>query len=145
MNFSNYNIVRRYAFKFLFLMLILIFSYAGNIFAQSGEITLDHVDGLIAPDTIIADLDSTITFHIRLTNNTGENISGSTNGFQVYSPTGAEWTTTVPDSTGAITTDMYDGGIFINEFSITGSGADTVGFGGFLMFNINNGGIPNGF
>ena len=142
MNFSNYNIVRRYALKFLFLMLILIFSYSGNIFAQSGEITLDHVDGLIAPDTIIADLDSTITFHIRFHNNTGLNIVSSGNGFRIYSPTGANWNTTLGTPTGTVTSEMYENGIYVNTFSITGSGADTVGFGGFKLFKS---GIPDGF
>jgi hypothetical protein len=118
----------------------LCFLSFGTVNAQDGAYTLDHVDGLVGPNQLGTDAE--ITFHIRMNNNTGYALKGITNGFRVYSTNGAQWTTTVPDTTGAITSAMFDAPFIINTFSITGSGADTVGFGGFKMFAP---GIPAGF
>ena len=95
-----------------------------------GAMTLDHVDNALAVDSL--PIDQVITFHLRL-ENTGGNITGYTNGFRIYSPTGATWTATLADSTGAITGAMVEQQ-FINPFSVDGAGADTVGFGGFKLF-----------
>ena len=121
----------------IFLLFVLLLP--GMTMAQGG-FTLDHVDGEVAPGQLGTDV--TIVFYIRLTNATGVAITGNTNGFRVCSSDGAQWTTTVPASTGTITTEMYDSDVLINEFSIDGIGCDTVGFGGFRMFKP---GIPNGF
>ncbi|MCK4607306.1 MAG: hypothetical protein KAU35_08435 [candidate division Zixibacteria bacterium] len=101
------------------------------------SITLDHVDGLVNGRI---PLGQEATFHIRLANSTGNAIAGITNGLRVYS-LDAEWTTTVGVSTGAITNQMLETQ-YINQFSITGSGADTVGFG---AFKLQSDGIPDGF
>jgi len=104
---------------------------ANMIYAQ-GAMLLDHVESTDEP----------ITFHIRLENSTGANITGSSNGFQVYSPDGAVW----DPITWAPYYDMgtyqwvcpypnwpmiYNGAIKLNPFSVTGSGADTIGFAGY--------------
>ncbi len=123
----------------LIIVTVSIFLFSGNLFAQEGIISLDHVDGLIATDTV--GTDSEITFHIRFNNNSGVPIDGSTNGFRIYSPNGAEWTTTVGTPTGAITPSMYDV-ISDTSTSIDGMLADTIGFGGARFLNP---GIPNGF
>ncbi len=101
--------------------------------------SLDSVDGMTTPGEIPADQE--ITFCLRLNNNTGYNIKSSTNGFRVYSPDGAQWQPITWDTTSVGWGDMYDG-LFFNDFSITGSGADTIGFGGFTIFEP---GIPDGF
>ena len=126
-------------FKPIAISLLLVFVMTGLAWGQ-GSMSLDGVTGLWGVDTL--NVNQTITFSLRLTNHTGFNITGSTNGFRVYSTTGAEWDATTSAVTGAVTTDMYDGGFFINEFSTDGLGADTVGFGGFKLFKP---GIPNGF
>ena len=129
--------------QLIILCTILLFSFS---VVTANEHYISDVTGLTADGTIPTD-GSTVTFTIGL-NNTGPGIiSGNTNGFRIYSPTGAEWTTTVPDNAGGITSAMYDGGFFINEFSITGSDADTVGFGGFKLFGtgIPIGDIPNAY
>ena len=105
---------------------LLCWVVAAPVHAQS-SFSLDHVDGLISPGAL--DGNTTATFHIRMTNNSGGTIVGMTNGFRVYSPTGGTWTTTEGLATGAITSGMIDA-YFVNPFSIDGMGADTVGFSG---------------
>ncbi len=102
------------------------------------SITLDHVDGLVNGRI---PLGQEATFHIRLANSTGRAIRGITNGLRVHSPNGAQWTTTGGVSTGAITAQMMEQRR-IDDFSVTGSGADTIGFTGYL---IQSDGIPDGF
>ena len=130
---------------FVSLLCIMLFSF-GVAWSQNGMISLDHVDGLYHPDmspvTDTINTGDTITFHIRFNNNTGQDLKGSTNGFRIYSPSGAKWDTTTALTTGAITADMYDGGFIVNPFSDDGMGADTIGFGGFKMFKP---GLPAGF
>ena len=75
-------------------------------------------------------------------NNTGKPISGLTHGFKVFSPDGANWNTTSGSFTDAIDENMYDGGRFVQTFSVTGSAYDTIGFGGFA---IQSDGVPDKF
>ncbi|MDH3889775.1 MAG: T9SS type A sorting domain-containing protein [candidate division Zixibacteria bacterium] len=118
---------------FIGAMLILPFGLA---YGQS--MSLDHVDGLNPGNYL--ELDVPITYHIRLTGD-GDAHGGITNGFRIYSPEGAGWNTTVGDTVG-IGKAQFDGGFFISPFSVTGSGADTIGFGGFRFFGT---GLPAGF
>ena len=120
-------------------VVLLAFFLLQTVHAQGGFV-LDHADNVYAENHIKPG--ETVTFHIRMTNNTGFFLTGITNGFRVYSETGVEWTTTEATLTGAITNEMFDNGVFINPYGITGSGADTMGFGGFKMFKP---GIPDGF
>ncbi len=107
---------------------------------QGQQVTLDHVIGLVEPDTLLTNRN--VIFYIRFTNDYPNYIWGSTNGFVLKSPDGAVWSPAVAEPTGAVTAEMYDGGIFINTASWDGLGADTVGFGG---FKIAEPGIPTGF
>lgn len=93
-------------------------------------LSLDGVDGESSEGVIKTG--SEIVFHIRLANKSGAAVVGLTSGFRVYSPDGAQWNTSVGDTTGAISSERLEQR-FINEFSITGSGADTIGFAGFRM------------
>jgi len=96
------------------------------------QVTLDSVDGLYAVDSVRAGVP--ITFYIRLTNNTGEAILGFTHGFRICSPDGARWTTAIGDTTGTVGKTQFDLVFSLNGFSVTGSGADTVGFGGATLY-----------
>lgn len=110
-------------------------------FAQSPPgISISHVDGMIAPGEIATS--NPVTFHIRYHNTTDSAIMGATNGIKVYSPDGAQWDTTYGQHTGLFTPYWDDGGIFIQPFSVDGSGIDTIGFGGFAIFDP---GVPGGF
>ncbi len=109
-------------------LLVLSFGFA---YGQS-DISVDHVDGLASPTQVAAG--QTVTFHIRYTQNGPAAVTGSTNGFKVYSPDGAVFSPITYAETGAITPDMYDGGTFLTPFSIDGIGADTIGYGGFKLF-----------
>ncbi len=61
-----------------------------------GAITLERVTGLTGANTL--PIGQTITYYIRINNNTGTNIRGITNGFRVYSPNGATWSSAVGDT-----------------------------------------------
>jgi hypothetical protein len=117
----------------------MIAALAGTGVTQS--ITLDHVDGLYAPDTI--PVGQEITFYVRLTGD-ADNHSGITNGFRIYSPDGAQWGTTVGDTLPLGWPQMFSLVYSIASFSIDGQAADTVGFGG--SYNpLNSVGLPAGF
>jgi len=92
-------------------------------------------------DTIICGLP--VTFNINLLNDTEANssITGLTNGFRIYSPTGAVWETPTYETAGGLET-YFDGGVFLNGFSVDGYGADTIGLEGVA---ISAPGIPNGY
>ena len=141
---------------------LLCLLFFGSAHSQT-SIGLDNVTGLVG-GTIPTNAE--VTFYLRLSNQSGATVNGSSNGFRVYSPNGAIWTPhtyydstfiTFPTPSTTIDTvlygrfidpagfpglawfgadpQIYDGGIFINTFSgvaaTYGSGADTIGFGGF--------------
>ncbi len=105
-----------------------------------GVISLDHVDGESVPGQIVAG--PTITFYLRLQNGTVYDLLGSTNGFRFYSPDGGIWSPLVGDTANIGWGEIYDGGVYISPLSVTGSGSDTIGFGGFAMVKP---GIQTGF
>jgi len=107
---------------------------------RSGEVILDNVDGLTAPNSVGSN--DLITFTFRLTNGSLKSVYGINQGFRVYSPDGAQWTTTVGDTTGILGLAQFDQGVFINEYSVNGSGADTIGF---VMNRQLGTGMINGF
>ncbi|MFH2048498.1 MAG: dockerin type I repeat-containing protein, partial [bacterium] len=113
--------------------------YLHPIDTQTGvSISLLSVDGSIPfTDTLLAL--SSIKFHINIENNASDTMDAISNGFRIYSPTGAHWNTT----TGVYKDDFgshYE--MYMKSRSITGSGADTIWFGG---TNFNNSGLPIGF
>jgi len=91
-----------------------------------GSVSLDNVEGLVGPDTVGI---GNIRFNIRFTvSPSSDTIYGLTNGFRIYSPDGAAWTPLSFDTTSLGWPEMFDL-IILNEFSVTGSGADTLAFG----------------
>ncbi|MDH3889677.1 MAG: hypothetical protein OEV49_01220 [candidate division Zixibacteria bacterium] len=95
------------------------------------SITLDHVDGSPAAGKI--SVGTSVVFYLRLKNASGFVAKGITNGWRIYSTDNATWTTTSIDTTGALTKDDYDLIFTSNSFSISGSGSDTVAYGGASM------------
>jgi|GEM_PF-2130070 len=118
------------------LSLVLILALSTTAFGQA--VSLSQVDGLNGTGGL--DTGVPIVFHLNVSNNSGTSAAGITNGFQVYSDNGAEWTGTVAEWVN-ITDVMFDQ-LFINEFSLDGQGADTVGFAAFVLFKP---GIPDGY
>ena len=98
---------------------------------QGEQVTLDHVDGIYAVDSLRTG--EIIRFHIRLNNTTSDTIAAFSLGFEVYSPNGARWGTTTADTTGAVGKTQFDGGIFFTPTNTTGSVVDTIGVGGFRI------------
>jgi hypothetical protein len=114
-----------------FAIFVLLLCFAASPIMAQGAISLDHVDGESEPGQIVAG--GTVTFHIRLNNLTSFDLLGSTNGFRFYSPDGGVWSPIIGDTTGINWGEIFDGGLFLTPGSITGSDADTIGFGGFAM------------
>jgi len=71
-------------------------------------------------------------------------MAGITNGFRIYSPDGATWTSTTTDTLGTLGGAQFDGGMLstIGTVAVDGSGADTVGWGAFKFFGS---GLPIGW
>ncbi len=114
--------------KFFSMVLAVVLMSTGISFGQA--VSLDNITGTMwhgQADSMMAG--STYVFNLRFTNGATAQ-DGIANGFRVYSDDGATWTTTVGDSTAALGGAQFDLVYTINNFSITGSGADTVGLGG---------------
>ena len=108
---------------------------------SNAMVYISQVDGMVGDDSIA--VNTPITFHINFRDFLGLDMWGFTNGIRVYSPDGAEWNTTSGAFADAyLAAEYMDGGSFVNEFGVTGSGEDTVGFGAFKMFNE---GIPTSY
>ncbi len=112
------------------LLVVMLLLCAGKTFSQS--ITLDGVSGGVSNDTIF--VNQQVQFNIRMNAGGFDDFSGITNGFRIYSPDGAGWTTTVGDTLPLGWGTWFDLVFNIAHFSITGTDADTVGFGGAIIF-----------
>jgi len=122
--------------RFMKKTLTMTFFYLALCFPGNGietavaatSVSIDHIGGFFAPDTIC--VERPIFFYLRLTNETAVDLSHITNGFRIYSPDDVKWTAMIGDTVGDPGGTQFDSGLFINHFSISGSGADTVGFDG---------------
>ena len=127
--------------KSVSLILLLLLTLCSSGVASDFAISLDTVVGLYGPNSL--NTNQQITFYLRLTNNGIYPMKGITNGFRVYSPDGVTWDTTVGDNNlGTIGSSDFDLIWHINEFGLTGSGVDTLGFSGATMLGT---GLPAGF
>jgi len=113
---------------------------SGSDTRQTGDISLDEVEGLLQPGQLMAGVG--IKFTMRLSNYTGNKIIGFENGFRVFSPDGATWSPLIADTISHGWPDRFDMLFSIVYSSVNGSGADTVGFSGMTFFET---GLPNGF
>ncbi len=120
-------------------MIIALVLCAGSVAGQ-GRISIDVVEGTTTSGLL--EYDVKVRFLLRITNDSENSIDGMANGFRVFSPDGARWNTTSIDTLGTIGAEYFDGGIIFNHFSITGSGADTVGFAAYRIYRE---GLPVGF
>lgn len=109
-----------------------------DLTAQS--LSLESVDNLYSTDTL--PVNQQATFNIRMSNPTATQYGGIANGFRVYSPDGAEWTQTVPDTFSWGWPDMFPLIFAVLAFSNDGVGSDTVAFGG---ARLASGGLTPGF
>jgi hypothetical protein len=103
------------------------------------NIDLDYVDGLYAPDTLLAE--TPITFHLRYTNGFAQQIWRISNGFRVYSPDGALWEPIGIDTAALNWASMFDMFVGTYSASVTGDGEDTVA----LVAEAYFGGMPTNF
>ena len=116
----------------LCLALLLVAVAAGPAAAEQ-SVTMDHVVNVwpLGMDTILADRD--VQFMLRVTNTNGLGCKYNTSyNFQVYSPDGATWGSTEIDTTHAYGIELFDQ-FFTQSWSVTGSGADTVGLAALWM------------
>lgn len=90
-----------------------------------GSISLERVNGLAEPGML--EIGRQIFFTFRVQNASDLYGIGVTGGFRVYSPDGAQWTSTALDTTPQMGRGVFPMGIYLSDFSITGSDADTVG------------------
>ena len=125
------------------IVMIAMATNAAPVMAQSGEVYLHHVEGLWDEANGYLCTESPVRFFIAFNNTSADFITSFTNGFQVYSPDGAEWGSTTLEVIGADNLIIhFDGGVFADHINTDGIGADTVGFGGFGLFSP---GLPPGF
>ncbi|MCK4460191.1 MAG: hypothetical protein KAW46_00215 [candidate division Zixibacteria bacterium] len=124
-----------------FAVLALLLLAAVPALGASG-ISLDEIIGSWTnfPDEYLC-TGTNVIFKFRLTNETEYYIRGMTNGFKVYSPDGADWNSVHGEWLIDCHTwfDLWCG---TSPFGVTGSGADTIGFGGSKLMQQ---GIPPGF
>jgi hypothetical protein len=88
-------------------------------------VSLASTDGLISEGVLATN--QTIVFYIQF-NNTFFIVDGITNGFRVYSPDGAQWTSLTAEYIHPDWPEMFDFKNLIDYYGVSGSGADTVGF-----------------
>ncbi|MCK4573842.1 MAG: thrombospondin type 3 repeat-containing protein [candidate division Zixibacteria bacterium] len=96
------------------------------VVGTGGSVSLESVDGLYDVNSLVADGSSLTTFYLRITGTDAVH-KGLSNGFRVYSPDGAQWTTTVPDTT-ALGWDLLFSAHWLTNHRPDGIGADTIGF-----------------
>ncbi len=134
--------MRSKSFLFTFVALM-VFSF-GLAQAQSGSIDPVLVSGLYAGDSVAQD--DLVRWDLHVTNQYGNKVSGSTNGFVVWTHSGGVLTSNY-SPIGYDTIDAFDWKIKydlvvgINPYSVNGTGKDTIGFGGAALAGP---GIPDG-
>ncbi len=108
---------------------------------NDGQIWLDCVDGEDEWGRLYAN--QLIRFILGFANHYGDDVYGIANGFRIYSPDGASWDTTMPETLPTLAwEEAFDSYFGIFYKSLTGSGADSIKFVGITWLG---GGLPNGF
>lgn len=118
---------------------ISVISSNQSAFGQSSAIYLSKVETGYGTSTDFVGSGRKIVWTMAMRNNSGQTLIGHTNGFRIYSPSGASWTPPVIDTldialtTGSGWGTRMDGGMFYKHFT-TGSAADTVAIGSFAIW-----------
>jgi len=99
------------------------------------SIGLTAIDGAWEghPDTLLCG--ETITFYLTAAGDPSADYEALTIGFRVYSHYDINWTTTTPSNSYALGWSQFDLQWTQYSFSVTGTGADTVGFAGVSYFS----------
>jgi hypothetical protein len=118
--------------KLLTIAAVVALGAAGSAMAIGQAVSIDTVHGsVISGSDSLVYSDSTLTLYIRMTTPDSV-VQAFSNGFKIYSPDGAEWGATTGDTVvgGPVNEVNFDFVTipWVNTFSITGSGADTIGF-----------------
>ncbi|MCK4632573.1 MAG: hypothetical protein KAT79_04840, partial [candidate division Zixibacteria bacterium] len=143
---------------FATLAILMLLSFGTASGQTDYQLAVDSVDGLLEGEWGKIETGVPVTFYIKWINPGAPNeakMKGYSNGFQVYSPDGATWTPITwlpmffmepwPPHTDVLYPGwewLYDGGLNMNPYGVTGSGADTIGFAGYQKYG---GGTPPGF
>lgn len=110
------------------------------------QIVLDSVATTYhSGDTVLAGQPIKFIFRLEFTPGDGSSITGSQNGFRVWSSQNGYTSNFTPITYDTLPIDwasMYDGGVFMIPCGVDGLGEDTIGFAGFSMFES---GFPDGF
>jgi len=118
------------------LILIALALIASGSLVSAQTISIDQIDGLSGPGAV--QMGVPITFHIRIAAE-GSNYAGITNGWRIFSPTGAQWDTTIITNTDAVPGNGDDVGFDLTyitkRINVDGMGSDTVGIVGAVMMN----------
>ena len=131
--------------RYLILLSALLCVASSPALATNAHISVSHVGGLYGPSALPADGAQQVTFFIHFNNDGIENMKGPSNGFQVFSPDGVSWTTMTYRQLPTIDWNANFMFFFPVPKSISGSGADTVGFGGVASGQDVQPGIPGMF
>ncbi len=100
---------------------------------DEASIWLDHVVGEDENGRLPAN--QLIRFVIGFANHTGESVFGITNGFRIYSPDGAVWDTTIPETIPPLEwSNAFDGLLSFYYKSLTGYGADSIKLVGITVY-----------
>ncbi len=100
------------------------------------EIVLDDVTNILgSPTSDTIEAGGITRFTFRLTNTAGlDTIYGMSNGFEVYEKNGGNYYPITGDTLASVGfKNRFDLGFWIQTYSATGSGCDTIGFGGAAM------------
>lgn len=120
------------------ILFILVFALttllSTNSSAQTGAISLDHTVGRLGLSDSLA-CGQPIEFFLRTTNNTGVVIDGYAIAHQVYSPDNAMWSPIVLDTIPPGWKGLLDLIFGFGEFSVSGSGSDTVCWTAWTLFS----------
>ncbi|MFH1373578.1 MAG: hypothetical protein ABII79_07280 [bacterium] len=119
---------------FMALLMLMPFGTAQG----ANEITLDHVANVTGSDTVITDgyipVGDTARFVFRWTYQDGtKNLGASANGFQVYEKNNGTFFPITYDTVSGCGLGSRFNAVFINDFSVSGTGRDTIGFGGYAI------------
>jgi len=111
-----------------------------TVYAEpEAAIILDNVAGQYGTTGIKTGVP--VTFTMRAINNSGDYVSGMSNGHRVYSPDDITWDTLIADSIVAFA-ELFDLGYFIVRTNVDGINPDTVGFGAAVLMSD---GMPDGY
>ncbi len=124
--------MKRTSLLIAFLCALLVGFGADYAAAQEGIVSLDHVDGLVSPNTVANS--QKLRFVMRLNNDSGKKCDVSV-GWRLFSPDGATWDSTTIDSCGPNSIDgenllllRFNTVAAFTVFSNEGIPPDTVGF-----------------